>query len=862
MLNEGGPFDEPGQFATACHRRLVRALARGAAGGILAGADLVALIAHVLRRDEALSPEQAVWLRVPISGALDASGGVWPSAESWRAAGLGVRDESGRFRLTPRRWEPAWLPGPYWSALAKPLYTEEYRRTYEEVAGDPFLRVVGRSRYRCDAQREAIRAILSVPDGSTVVINLPTGAGKSFCSQLPALLMSERAGVSVVVVPTTALALDQERAVRQWVPHNTAYVGGTTATEQDTRQEIRARIRSGSQRILFTSPESLLQSLRPALYDAVRRGLLRLLVVDEAHMVEQWGDEFRSAFQEVAGLRTDLLRHVSEGSQPFITLLLTATLTETGLDTLETLFGEPGPLAVVSAPQLRPEPSYWAIPVSDTDAQAATVLDAILHLPRPLLLYVTEPFHADSWAGRLRSEGFRRVDVVTGRTPNEQRARVVQRWADADTDIVVATSAFGLGVDQGDVRVVIHATLPENVDRYYQEVGRAGRDGAASASLVVYTPEDTRRAESMNRKRIIGIERGQERWTRMFARRVALGNDRFRVPIDVQPSFRAGDIDMESDLNRAWNVRTLTLMSRARLMTLDAEPPPVLRTDSAGTAAADAEAEARERYELERREHERHRVVSLRHHGTTITAVWEREVEPVRRRTYDSDFWSHTQMRETLQGTRCVGDILAEAYTIPSRAGDRPRDGVNVASACGGCEYCRSTGRHPYAEPLPIPSPQWPVAPSVSAGFNELRGHRCAIAIFYDSLAPHRLSRFLHWVVGQGVRIAIMPASALVEWAEQLYQPGTEGRWVFTYPLDVFRYMFAPKLPSLVFLPQGETLPLRVRRELDTDCSDAALRLLVAPADTPDPNRPHATLRSMLACRTYGFDEFSTRIGL
>lgn len=857
LLDDGASLPAADTFTVPIHRRLARALATGDTESAPGKADLVALVAHVLRREEARSRGQAVWLRVPAARVSWGAVRAWPDVHSWRAANLGVREEEGRYKLTPRHWIPAWLPSNGATELLDPLMLEEQRRTYTEVAGDPFLRAIGRSRYRCDAQREAIRAILSVPDGATVVVNLPTGAGKSLCAQLPSLLRSDRGGVSVVVVPTTALALDQERAVRQWVPHDTAYIGGTSAAEQERRRAIRARVRDGSQRILFTSPEGLLQSLRPALYDATRRGLVRYLVVDEAHMVEQWGDEFRSAFQEVSGLRKDLRSCVPVDARPFTTVLLTATLTESALDTLETLFGDPGPLALVSAAQLRPEPSYWAVKADDAEQQADIVLEAIHHLPRPLLLYLTQPADANAWRHRLRDAGYHRVDVVTGATPNDERGAVIRRWRDAATDIVVATSAFGLGVDQSEVRAVVHATLPENVDRFYQEVGRGGRDGAACASLVVYTPEDVRRAESMNRKTIIGIERGRERWMQMFERREELEHGRVRVPIDVQPSLRPGDIDMDNDLNRAWNVRTLTLMSRAHLLDLDAEPPPAPNAGSAEPETASCTTHGGAQTE-----HQRYRVVSLRHHGTTTTQVWEREVEPVRRRAHEADRRSHELMLELLRGTRCVSEILAEAYTIPARTGEQPRPGVTVGHACGGCARCRAEGRTAWADPLPTSFPRWPVVPRTDDVLRGLRGVQRGIAVFYRELAPHRIPRLLQWAVGQGVRVVIMPSASLVELGERLYQTTAAERLIFTYPIEGFHFLAAPELSSLLYLPPGVPLPLHLRGAFEGESSDATTRLLVAPWDLPDPYKPHTPLRAMLNCATYGFEDLSLRIGL
>jgi len=770
---------------------------------------------------------------------------------------LGVHDEGASYRLSPRPWEPSWLPGNDGAALTAPLFAEERRRTYEEVPGDPYARVTGYTDFRCDAQREAVRAVLSVPDGSSVLINLPTGAGKSLCAQLPALLFSQQAGVSVVVVPTTALAIDQARAVQHYVPHHTAYVGGSSTLEQEQRQGIRKRVREGTQRVVFTSPEALLQSLKPSVYGATRQELLRLLVVDEAHMVEQWGDEFRSSFQELAGLRTDLRRHIPDGVQPFTTLLLTATLTESALDTLETLFGEPGPLTIVSAAQLRPEPSYWSVKVADERDQITAIGEALHHLPRPLILYFTEPSDAIACRQRLTTEGYARLDVLTGNTPNDARARVIDRWRNADTDIVVATSAFGLGVDQADVRAVVHATLPENVDRFYQEVGRGGRDGLASVSLVIYTDRDIGRARSMNRRKIIGIARGHERWSRMFEAGEALGGDRIRVPIDVRPNL-ADAIDMESDLNRAWNVRTLTLMSRARLLAFDAEPPPDSTSD---LAAGGTEEEARQRYDRAVSEHQRHRVVRLRHHGTINRDVWVGQVEPVRQRTADADRRNYRLMSELLRGPRCVTDVLADAYTVPQRVGRCPRVGVTVARTCGGCEYCRTRGERRSPEPLPTILPRWKVAPMTGPLLDELRGDRAGMAIFYTELSSHRLTRILRWLVGQGVRVAVMPADVLTELRESLYQP-LGSQWVFTYSLEGFYFLHAPALPAVVYAPAPNDIARHLQLAIDRAPDGSQPRVLLAPTATRDALAPHRLLRTSLGCRTYDLDEFSMRVGL
>jgi superfamily II DNA/RNA helicase len=190
-----------------------------------------------------------------------------------------------------------------------------------------------------------------------------------------------------------------------------------------------------------------------------------------------------------------------------------------------------------------------------------------------LLLYVSRRKHAEYWAACLREEEqIRRVAFVHG--GSEDREGVVERWRLNQLDIVVATSAFGLGMDKGDVRAVIHACVPETADRFYQEVGRGGRDGRASLSLVVYTDEDLDDAARLNRERIISAKRGLERWETMRATATDVpGRDGVtRIDLRARPS----DVPSDSEANLAWNLRTLNLMARARLIEIESEPPPTL----------------------------------------------------------------------------------------------------------------------------------------------------------------------------------------------------------------------------------------------------------------------------------------------
>ncbi|HEY9814539.1 MAG TPA: protein DpdF, partial [Candidatus Obscuribacterales bacterium] len=455
------PLDEKA-FAEACQRRLVKALQ---SPQTLGQGDIAALVRHLLRREMEIQGGASPSLKVPRKSPFPTQ------REVWERSGMAVLNEGPDFFVVSADpWHPKWLPQTEQVSPETPLFKEESRRSHEPVSGDPFLKALGYETYQSVGQREAIRTILTAPPESTLVVNLPTGSGKSLCAHLPAWLASKPVGATIVVVPTVALAIDQERAFKTQTKTNiaTAYYSDTSIEGQERREEIRDRIRQGTQPIVFTSPEGLIESLSFSVYEAARQGFLRYLVIDEAHIVEQWGDEFRPEFQELAGFRRSLLRVCRDHKLPgFPTLLLTATVTESCLDTLETLFGAPGPFEIVSSAQLRPEPSYWfAYCTSETERQEHLV-EAVAHLPRPLIIYGSKVKDVDHWHRYLQQAGYKRCAKMTGQSSQRERLDLLDKWQDGLIDIVVATSAFGLGVDLPDVRTVIHVCIPETIDRFY-----------------------------------------------------------------------------------------------------------------------------------------------------------------------------------------------------------------------------------------------------------------------------------------------------------------------------------------------------------------------------------------------------------
>src|SRR5947209_6156159 len=246
--------------------------------------------------------------------------------------------------------------------------------------------------------------------------------------------------------------------------------------------------------------------------EAAARGTINRLVIDEAHLVETWGAGFRTEFQFLSAYRRKLLK-ASQGQ--LHTLLLSATVSEKCAELLKKLFSSQGTFYSVRADRLRPEISYWFHYADDETIRQVYVMDALCHLPRPVILYVTSPDDTKVWLELLRGQGFERIAAFSGETDADERLRLIKEWNNNQRDVMVATSAFGVGVDKSDVRTVIHACLPENVDRFYQEVGRAGRDGFSAISLMCLAKGDFQKAQNMTRTARITAAKAIPRWEGM-----------------------------------------------------------------------------------------------------------------------------------------------------------------------------------------------------------------------------------------------------------------------------------------------------------------------------------------------------------
>lgn len=680
------PEVSPAPNAQGPSLRLGDALA-GVCKGTAGWRDIAALTRQVLL--EARARHNVLPLTVP-------TGPLLPTAQQWQQAWCEVQPAASRLKVWARPWNPGSPEGPA-AAAAEYDLTQVYlgrdspqHRRLDECPADPFWATsLGHSHYLSIGQRQAARTVALAPAGSTTIICLPTGHGKTDVVLASALLAHRGRGMCLIMVPTVMLAIDLERRIRQIVrgegiePSGSRYAYVGDMPDEDRRQVIDA-IRSGQQRVLIAAPEAVAMSLLKPLGDAAEAGLLNYFVIDEAHLVEQWGNDFRPSFQTIASQRHDWIRKAPEGQAPR-TIAMSATLTALQVETLEALFGAPGPTEIVWASQLRSEPSYYVEFFPSETSRQAAVTRAVTLLPRPLALYVSRREDATEWASRLRAAGLQRVIEVTGKSADTERRAALEGWSARSADglplpsrfdVIVGTSALGLGVDLPDVKTVVHACVPETVDRYYQEVGRGGRDGSPCLSYLVTAPSDLHVAEELNAQAIITPERAWERWRAMFQRHEAVRGSTYRIDLDARPT----DLSAGYGRNRIWNVRVLNLMARAGLISLHVPESPQ-RNHEQDEEAWRAHLAAFYETIAARSD------VSLRDSQANDPTHFRATLASTRKNILDSQRAALARLRTALQGDRCISEVLADYYIVY-----RPDGPLLTSPWCRGCPYCRLSG--------------------------------------------------------------------------------------------------------------------------------------------------------------------------
>ncbi|WP_282024361.1 DNA helicase RecQ [Limimaricola cinnabarinus] len=311
----------------------------------------------------------------------------------------------------------------------------------------------------------------AVTDGHDVLAIMPTGGGKSLCYQLPALV---REGVTVVISPLIALMRDQVRGLREAGVEAGALTSGNTPEETDA---VLAALREGRLKLLYMAPERLASG---ATVPLLKRAGASLIAVDEAHCVSQWGHDFRPDYLRIGDLKRQL-------GVPLAAFTATADA-ETREEIVQKLFEGQQPetfLRGFDRPNI-----HLAFAVKDSPRRQ--ILDfADRRRGQSGIVYCGTRAKTEALAAALREAGHSALHYHGGMEAGDRR-EAETRFQQEDGLIVAATVAFGMGIDKPDIRWVAHADLPKSIEAYYQEIGRAGRDGAPSETLTLYGPDDIR----------------------------------------------------------------------------------------------------------------------------------------------------------------------------------------------------------------------------------------------------------------------------------------------------------------------------------------------------------------------------------
>ena len=335
-------------------------------------------------------------------------------------------------------------------------------------AAAPLLKdVFGFDAFR-PGQEDIVRAVV---DGENVLAIMPTGGGKSLCFQLPALM---REGVTVVISPLIALMRDQVRALQEAGVGAGALTSGNTPEETDTVWE---GLEAGSLKLLYMAPERLAAG---SVTGMLKRVGVSLIAVDEAHCVSQWGHDFRPDYLRIGELRRAL-------DVPLAAFTATAD-TETRAEIVQKLFDGAAPRAFLHGFD---RPNIHLMFAAKNKPRDQILSFAAARKGQSGIVYCGTRAKTEGIARALNDAGQKAIHYHGGMEAEDRRI-AERRFQQEDGLIVCATVAFGMGVDKPDIRWVAHADLPKSIEAYYQEIGRAGRDGAPAETLTLYGADDIR----------------------------------------------------------------------------------------------------------------------------------------------------------------------------------------------------------------------------------------------------------------------------------------------------------------------------------------------------------------------------------
>lgn len=433
-----------------------------------------------------------------------------------------------------------------------PLKTNEYIRELTDF-----------SYFKSEEQKLSVLGALNTPKGFTTLISMSTGGGKSLVVQTVAYQSS---GLTLVVVPTVSLMLDQVRNARLILnPNNPDEVSYYNSDTDATK--IAKLIKQGVIKILFISPEAIIKNdlLRDIIEKENEVGNLNNLIIDEAHIVVEWGTSFRIDFQCLDALRKKWLSK----NRNLRTFLLSATFSKHTVDILKRSFSEGNNWIEIRCDSLRKEPRYYFERVASHSDKSKKQIELIMKLPHPMIVYVQRPQDAIDLQETLKQYGVNNAQIFTGRTSASQRDQLINMWTNDEFQIMIATCAFGVGVDKKNVRTVLHLYVPDNPNKYYQEAGRGGRDGYPCLSVMLYESADLDSAFGLTTKTMTA-KKINDRWFSMInsLNTIKYGDGKVLIDTSAKPSYSESDefLDWANEKDINWNVYVIMLLKRAGLL--------------------------------------------------------------------------------------------------------------------------------------------------------------------------------------------------------------------------------------------------------------------------------------------------------
>ncbi len=478
-----------------------------------------------------------------------------------RSLKLGDLRRATKPRRSRQRAAPA-LPKPLLNPQEEQALTQAARRFY----GFPSLRHPQAEIMACVRRGEDVLAIL------------PTGAGKSLCYQLPVLLDPPERGLTLVVSPLIALMKDQVDNLPAPLRQHAVAINSSLPDVDAAVRDVAA----GRYRLVYVAPERLMQ--RPFLHALRQAGVARL-VIDEAHCVSAWGHDFRPDYLNLSRIRAELSRndgpaasqsHMASGPVPLLALTATAPA-HVRTDMQQRLFnaGKRRP-HVITADTFRPNLHLSAVAAPNKDEKLRHLLRTCHILVDEGLstgiVYARSRRRCEELAALLTQQGLRAEAYHAGL---QDRAAVQERFMRGETPIIASTIAFGMGVDKADIRFVVHDGLPDSVESYYQEAGRAGRDRQPARCILLHSPGDRLLLSRRASENLLDVDFLNALYDTLRTHLGAQPGDvRIVNPRDVRSRLKRSEVDVRVGLSL---LEQAALLSRRldvpRWLTLQATAP-------------------------------------------------------------------------------------------------------------------------------------------------------------------------------------------------------------------------------------------------------------------------------------------------